>query len=364
METGYGYTSVRGGLGAAQVIAEPRVAPYLKFEDGDGKEIPLIPGSAWKIGRTEQNAVVLIDDMVSRNHAMIQQLENGQYYLVDMGSRNGSFVNGSRVTAPQALRDGDQLSFGQIRLRFNNPAQVEGGEAPIAAPDSGARGRTMALFRQATVSVLVVDIRGFTVLAQKIDAGLLGRLMSTWFAEVDRIVHHYGGAAEKHIGDAVMTLWTHSAKGYEHVEILRMLRAVVDAARMTGRMHEAFDLPEPMRIGAGVNTGLAAIGNTGAKGVSDFTAIGEGVNAAFRLESATKELNTDLVLGAATFDYLCLFPEAVRYFQTSQAQLKGYDAPVKTWHISFGELGEFLLHRHEDRGTIATPPLGPRSHHA
>lgn len=336
-------------------MAEPLPAPFLKFEDGDGREIPLISGNIWKIGRTEQNTVVLPDDMVSRNHAMIQH-EGGDFYLIDMGSRNGSFVNGRRLTAPVALRDGDRLSFGEARLCFRNPSQV----AASPSPDAMARGQTIGLFKQDNVSVLVVDIRGFTVLAQKIDAGVLSRLVSTWFAEVDRIVHHYGGTAQKHIGDAVMAVWTHAAQGDEHGEILRILRAVAEIAQMTGRLHQPFDLAEPVRIGAGVNTGLAALGNTGAGGASDFTAIGDSVNVAFRLESATKELGADLVLGASTFDHLRLWPSAVTHFCTAEANLKGYDAPVKTWHISFALLSEFLAQHGEDRDTTTRSAPRPR----
>jgi adenylate cyclase len=337
-------------------MAEPIPAPFLKFEDGDGREIPLISGNIWKIGRTEQNTVVLPDDMVSRNHAMIQH-EGGDFYLIDMGSRNGSFVNGRRLTAPVALRDGDRLSFGEARLCFRNPSQVA---AASASPDAAARGQTIALFKLDNVSVLVVDIRGFTVLAQKIDAGVLSRLVSTWFAEVDRIVHHYGGTAQKHIGDAVMAIWTHAAQGDEHVEILRILSAVEEIAQMTGRLHEPFDLAEPVRIGAGVNTGLASLGNTGAGGASDFTAIGDSVNVAFRLESATKELGADLVLGTSTFDSLSPWSSAVRHFRTAEANLKGYDAPVKTWHISFAALSEFLAEHGEDRDTTTRPVPRPR----
>lgn len=80
-------------------MAEPLPAHFLKFEDGDGREIPLSSGNVWKIGRNEQNNVVLPDDMVPRCHAMIQ-FEGRDFYLIDMGSRNGSFVNGCRLTAP------------------------------------------------------------------------------------------------------------------------------------------------------------------------------------------------------------------------------------------------------------------------
>jgi adenylate cyclase len=331
-------------------MAEPLPAPFLKFDDEGGREIPLISGNVWKIGRTEENAVVLLDDSVSRNHAMIQQLEGGEFYLIDMGSRNGSFVNGRRHTAPVALRDGDRLSFGQARLYFRNPAQVAARAAACASPDELASGQTIALFKKANVSLLVVDIRGFTVLAQKIDAGVLSRLVSAWFAEADRITHHYGGTAQKHIGDAMMAVWMHGAQD-EYAEILRILWAVSEIARMTDGLHESFDLAEPVRIGAGVNTGPAVLGNTGGGGGSDFTAIGDTVNVAFRLESATKELGTDLVLGVATFDPLRRSPLAVTHFRAAEANLKGYDSPVKARHISFAALSEFLAQHREERGT-------------
>ncbi len=324
-------------------MAELLSPPFLKFESEDGREIPLNSGNAWKIGRTEQNMVVLSDDMVSRNHAMIQQLEDGEFYLIDMGSRNGSFVNGRRLTAPVALRDGDVLSFGEAKLRFHNPAQAAAAKAAAGiSSDAPARGETVALFKRVNVSVLVVDIRGFTVLAQKIDAGLLSRLVSTWFAEADRIIHDSGGMAPKHIGDAVMAIWTHSARGKEDADILRILRAVAEIARVTGTLHHSLGLAEPVRIGVGVNTGVATLGNTGVGSASDYTAIGDSVNVAFRLESASKELRTDLVLGDSTFEYLRLLPSVAAHFRAAEANLKGYDLPVKAWYISFAALSEFL----------------------
>ena len=310
-------------------MAEPSPAPFLKFEEGDGREIPLISGNVWKIGRGEQNAIVLIHDMVSRNHAMIQQLEDGEFYLIDMDSRNGSFLNGQRLTAPAALRDGDHLSFGKSRLCFRNPSRSDTGPSP----STPAHVQDAALFKQATVSVLVVDIRGFAVLAQRLDPEVLSKLLDTWSAEADRIMRHYGSTAEKHIGDAVMTVWTHGAKGQEQMEILRILRAVEEIARVTAMLDQSFILDEPLRIGAGVNTGLAAVAsNTSGRAVSDFTTLGNGVNAAHALESVAKELETDLVLGASTMDYVRAWPAAVRHFRSSETKLKGYDAPVKIWY--------------------------------
>src|SRR5215213_1758242 len=81
------------------------------------KQIPLEPGNVWKIGRSDVNDIVIADSSVSRNHAIIQRQADG-YYLIDMGSRNGCFVNGSRVSIPIVLEDGDVLLFGEHELSF------------------------------------------------------------------------------------------------------------------------------------------------------------------------------------------------------------------------------------------------------
>src|SRR5262249_61896351 len=136
-------------------MAEPSPAPFLKFEDGDGREIPLISGNVWKIGRGEQNAIVLIHDMVSRNHAMIQRLDDGEFYLIDMDSCNGSFLNGHRLMAPAALRDGDHPSFRKSRLCFRKPTRASTGVLPDIPP----LGQPAACFTPALVPRLPVDLR-------------------------------------------------------------------------------------------------------------------------------------------------------------------------------------------------------------
>src|SRR6266566_3905320 len=99
-------------------------APYLLIcrPDGD-RDVPLLGERSWKLGRGNQSAIVLEDDLVSRNHAMIQRMDSGEYYLIDMGSRNGSFVNERRVSTPIALRDGDRLKVGNAQIIFHHPHQ-------------------------------------------------------------------------------------------------------------------------------------------------------------------------------------------------------------------------------------------------
>ncbi len=80
--------------------------------------IPLNDGRSWSLGRSVDSTVVLPDRWVSRDHAEIQLMDNSEYYLVDLGSGNGSFVNGQRVTMPIHLKDGDLLTIGRTEIEF------------------------------------------------------------------------------------------------------------------------------------------------------------------------------------------------------------------------------------------------------
>jgi hypothetical protein len=72
------------------------------------------------------------------------------------------------------------------------------------------------------------------------------------------------------------------------------------------------------------------------------------------LDSLAKELETDLVLGASTMDYLRTSPAALRHFRSCEKKLKAGDAPVKIWYTSFTELGQFLAEHREDLAKAIT----------
>ena len=83
------------------------------------------------VGRLVGNSLVLASDSVSRNHARIR-LRDGAFVVLDMGSSNGTFVNGTR-TRDHGLKDGDKVKFGNIEFRFEVPPS-EAQVAPAAAP--------------------------------------------------------------------------------------------------------------------------------------------------------------------------------------------------------------------------------------
>ena len=89
-----------------------------------------------------------------------------------------------------------------------------------------------------------------------------------------------------------------------------------------------------MRIGAGLNTGPAIIGGL------DFTALGDTVNAAFRLETVTKSIGLGVALGEGS--YFALAAPARAGFTQHEVILKGYDSPSVAWAISFEALDALL----------------------
>lgn len=67
-------------------------------------QVPLVGHNTWTIGRSPDNKIVLPDRWASRNHAQLRSTESGDVFLIDLGSGNGSIVNGKRVKEPVALK--------------------------------------------------------------------------------------------------------------------------------------------------------------------------------------------------------------------------------------------------------------------
>src|SRR5580658_1942394 len=133
--------------------------------DGEVRVFPLEGDRILRIGRSDTNDVVLNDDLVSRNHAMLQGSEEGLFYITDCGSRNGTMVNDVRAAAPRILRPGDQIRIGNHDFTFHQDSAVE----PPAAKGRQKDPSTNVMFAWSLITVLVVDIRDFTGLAQRIE---------------------------------------------------------------------------------------------------------------------------------------------------------------------------------------------------
>ena len=111
-----------------------------ELDDGFGDVYPLHRGVTYGVGRSPKNRVVLADDLSSRDHAELAFAE-GEWYVRDLGSTNGTKVNGRVVRGDQALASGDKVQFGSTRFRFvGDLADLPGiPEAPARALEDAIR---------------------------------------------------------------------------------------------------------------------------------------------------------------------------------------------------------------------------------
>ncbi|MBI4985293.1 MAG: adenylate/guanylate cyclase domain-containing protein [Rhodocyclales bacterium] len=154
------------------------------------------------------------------------------------------------------------------------------------------------------VTVLFSDIRNFTTISEKLDAQEVVEMLNTYFEQACEPILAQGGMVNKFIGDAIMAVFGSPVHYDDHAR--RALVASVEIVRVAHEfrawMEQRFpgrDLP-PFGIGIGVHTGQAVMGDIGSTKRREFTAIGDTVNVASRLEGVTKEFGCVLVASGET----------------------------------------------------------------
>jgi adenylate cyclase len=147
-----------------------------------------------------------------------------------------------------------------------------------------------------TCTFLFTDVRGFTNLSEKLEPEQVTEIMNKVLTEQVKCIQAHGGMVDKFIGDACMAIFNSPLMIDKHEK-----RAVACGQDMrTAIKALQKELSEPIAIGIGINTGEAVIGNMGSNTRFDYSAIGDAVNIAARLESATKEAGVDILIGERT----------------------------------------------------------------
>lgn len=293
-------------------------------------ETEVILGERLSIGRSSENQLVINDGNTSRRHAEIRKFGNSSYRIIDLGSANGTWVNGRRITTPRDLQDGDSVSIGNALIRY------AAAETAAANPESTRGEMTMSTsvtMRNEMIVVIVTDIRGYTRMMETLPAGELSKLVSDWFRESSAIVEEHGGTVDKFIGDAVMAYWVVEDRTRPTEEV----SSALIVARKTVKLSEDFSQrlstsfpDQTFRVGIGLNIGEAIFGNVGTTENPSFTIVGDSVNVAFRLESLAKELGRAVIVSKAVTENASKW---FRFADLGEVQVKGRQEPVSVWGL-------------------------------
>lgn len=313
----------------------PATLKLLADDNSPAQHWTLNGKNTYTLGRIQSNDVVLPYSWVSRKHAMIQKEDNGSHNLIDLGSSNGTFINGRRAYTPTILQNGDCIGIGNTRLLFHQEAlQVQ--QPPAAANDLDEM--TVAFVQKEIVTILICDIHEFTRLSEIMGAQRLSQLLQYWTGKVGKLVSKHDGIVDKFIGDAVMALW---AGPNLRDNIHQALKTALDISIFTHNLTKKVpDIPFPLEIGAALNTGEAMLGNLGQEGQHNYTVVGDVVNVAFRLEGMTnKQRGLDVVMGK---DAAANLVGADANFSKQTFTLKGKTEPVEAYGGSFKQLLAYL----------------------
>jgi len=208
------------------------------YKVGD-KTQEFVCGPLVTIGRTKTNNIVFVDPKVSRNHLLLRCLGEEKYYLIDMGSANGTYLNGKRVIVPTLLKNGDVINVGSRTnvLTFRLKADEH---ATDSVEDIADLATTFAFEAPSIreVTVLVADIRDYTSMSEQLPIDVLAKLLGEWFRDVNDIIEKNGGGVDKFIGDAVMACWLMSDENPEK-GIQQAVRAAWELHVMTEKLSQA-----------------------------------------------------------------------------------------------------------------------------
>jgi adenylate cyclase len=184
------------------------------------------------------------------------------------------------------------------------------------------------------VTVLFSDIRNFTTISEKLDAEEVVEMLNAYFSRVCEPILEQGGMVNKFIGDAVMAVFGSPVHYDDHAR--RALLAAKGMAREAAEFRHWMEKRFPDRglpvfgVGIGVHSGPAVMGDIGSLKRREFTAIGDTVNAASRLEGATKELGCVI---AASSVSVAAGGADIRTGRREVIHVKGKAEPIEVFEI-------------------------------
>ncbi|MEM9410726.1 MAG: adenylate/guanylate cyclase domain-containing protein [Planctomycetota bacterium] len=182
------------------------------------------------------------------------------------------------------------------------------------------------------ITILFCDLRGFTTLSEKQDPEYVVDLLNEWFSEATRAIQKHQGIVDKFIGDAVMALFgVNSPNDNAATNAIQAAIGMRSALAAMNQRNAVLGITK-LKIGIGIASGEAVVGFMGSHLRHAYTAIGDPVNVAARLESETRNFeNCDMIIDQSTYQQN--LDREIKTKSLGEVRLKGKSTPVKTYQV-------------------------------
>lgn len=184
----------------------------------------------------------------------------------------------------------------------------------------------------ADVCVMFTDIRGFTGLSESLPAETVTRLLTRYFDRMVACVHACDGTMDKFMGDGMMVFFGMPRRMDN--SCANAVKCAIDMVNELAKLNEEFvaeGLPD-LKIGIGINYGKAVVGNIGSTERNNYSAIGDAVNVASRIEGLTKRLGKPIVF---TESVRAQLGEGVEMLDFGEQAIRGH-SPMRLWGVNLG----------------------------
>jgi adenylate cyclase len=185
------------------------------------------------------------------------------------------------------------------------------------------------------LTVMFTDIRGFTTISESMSPEALTQLMNSFLTPMSDLVMETRGTIDKYMGDAMMAFWNAPLDDAEHARhactaALRMYEALAPVnEELKVRAQAERRAPVVLNAGIGINTGTASVGNMGSRQRFAYSALGDTVNLASRLEGQTKAYGVNILISEATVSHVPDFAS----LELDLIRVKGKNEPVRIFTL-------------------------------
>jgi adenylate cyclase len=197
-----------------------------------------------------------------------------------------------------------------------------------------ARDRNLLEGRQQEVTIVFTDVRDFSLISEHLGPRETFRMMQQVMDLQTSIIHTLDGVVVDYVGDGLLAMWNAPTEQPDHAK--QACRAVLEILRQLPQLNTQWSpsLNRPLQLGVGINTGTALVGNTGSRVKFKYGPMGSAVNLASRIEGATKQLATPVLMSESTH---VLLGETFATRRLCRASLPGIADPVELYEMSVGE---------------------------